>query len=64
MMTTKLYRSRKSSIVHAANCKRIGSNSIPWLWAEDKTRAEVKAAEVNGLKWCKFCKPLEVIDAA
>lgn len=64
MMTAKLYRSRKSSVVHAANCVKMGENCIPWIWAEDKTRAEVKAAEVNGLKWCKRCKPLDVIDAA
>ena len=64
MMTTKLYRSRSGTYVHAANCPKMGENVLPWEWAEDKTRAEVKAAEVNGLKWCKICKPLEVIEAA
>jgi len=64
MMTTKLVRSSNGLMVHASTCIRKGKKTIPWIWAEDKTRADVKAAETAGVRWCRYCDPLAVIEAA
>lgn len=49
---------RKKDTIHAADC-RYAKDALTWIWAADKTRAQIKASEVNGLRFCKVCKPLE-----
>lgn len=49
-------------MIHRRDCRYAGrSRTLPWIWAEGKTRAEVKSAEVNGLRMCKVCRPLDAL---
>lgn len=54
---TLLVRSRDGTTVHRRGCTR-ASRALPWVWAEGKSRAVVKATEVGGIQWCKVCDPL------
>lgn len=60
---TRLRRSKGGDTIHAAGCRRAG-NTLPWLWAEDKSPLEVAAAcRENGLRPCKVCAPLRLVSS-
>ena len=53
---TILHRSRNDKF-HRADC-RYADPSLPWIWAEGKTREQVcDTAELNGIAPCKVCEP-------
>lgn len=53
---------RNHDMVHARTCYRVSGVKVnPWLWAEDKTAAQVEEAKVNGLKFCRSCNPIAVV---
>jgi hypothetical protein len=55
---TRLRRSKSGDTIHAKDCRRAG-NTIPWLWAEGRERAQIlSACEANGLRRCRVCDPL------
>jgi methylphosphotriester-DNA--protein-cysteine methyltransferase len=60
---TTLRRSRWGNVYHRADCPRLKA-SLPWIWAEGKTRAEVAETLRNGLRPCQQCKPLEALPEA
>lgn len=54
---TTLHRSWNDKY-HRADC-RYANPDLPWLWADGKTREEVKdRPEPNGVLPCKVCEPL------
>jgi hypothetical protein len=60
---TVLRRNSKSNTYHRAGCG-LAPRTVPWIWAEGKTRAEVADTERNGLHPCKACKPLDALPDA
>lgn len=58
---TRFRRARSGDTIHMDGCNR-AKNTIPWLFAEDKTDDEVFAwvARSPWLHLCKICKPLGV----
>jgi hypothetical protein len=60
---TILVRNRRN-MIHRRECRHAGRpTTLPWIWAEGKTRAEVKASEANGLQFCRTCDPLAAVPA-
>lgn len=57
-MRTLLSRTDRGRIIHTRDCRHAAAGQ-PWLWADDKTRAQV-AAVVIALDYspCRACKPL------
>jgi len=55
---TRLRRSKRGDTVHRAGCSR-AVNTVPWIWAEDHTDAEVLADPVvkTWIRPCKICDP-------
>jgi hypothetical protein len=53
---------RNHDMVHLPECYRVSGVKVnPWLWAEGKTCREVLDAADNGIKFCRSCRPLEVL---
>lgn len=57
---TTLRRSNTGNTFHLASC-RYAANSLPWIWAEGKTRDQVSVTQLNGLHPCGVCKPLDAL---
>lgn len=57
---TLLRRSRTGDYYHRATCPNLGTTSLPWLWAEGKTRQEVES-QATELHPCKRCDPLAAL---
>lgn len=55
---TVLRRSKHGNLYHRDGCRHLTEASIPWIWAEGRTRAEVEDSHRNGLRPCKTCDPL------
>lgn len=54
-----LSRSLDGRTVHTPTCPLLGSR-VPWLWALDKTPAQVRAGmEQGGSKPCRRCRPAQ-----
>lgn len=54
---TMFRRAKKGRTYHRAECLRAG-NTLPWIWAEGRSREEIEASHANGLRPCKVCDPL------
>ena len=54
---------RNCDKIHRRECRHAmgKKRTLPWLWAEGKTRAEVDAARINGLTFCQTCDPLGAV---
>jgi hypothetical protein len=63
---TRLRRAKRGDFIHRADCPRANlTNTLPWLWAEERSDDEVRAgAAENGLHLCRVCKPLYTTVAA
>lgn len=55
---TRLRRAKNGDTYHLTGCPR-ARNTVPWLWAEGKTKEEVESSHANGLRPCKICDPLK-----
>jgi hypothetical protein len=60
-----LARTRKGRMVHRRDCPQIirynmfQTHAVPWLWADDKTEAEVATWIVRlNYSTCKHCNPI------
>lgn len=61
-METRLARSTNGKTIHRSNCPQIQPprRSIPWKWAEDKSKERiVQALLQRDLKACGSCNPLD-----
>lgn len=56
---TKCRLKVRGATIHRLCCNR-ARRATPWLWADDKTDAEVLTLAVNtyGYRECRVCRPL------
>lgn len=54
----RLSRTRGGQMIHRHEC-RYAQNGFAWLWADDKTEAEIAATIIHfGYDTCRHCNPI------
>lgn len=59
MTDSRLVRTKGGTVIHLRTC-RYAVNFAPWLWAEERSNAEIRMRAVPlGVRPCKVCRPLD-----
>lgn len=54
-----LVRNLRGTMIHRADCPKMGPFPKPWLWANDKTDAQIHTeVMIHHYHVCRVCKPL------